>query len=238
MIVKTVSQEVAEIIRDGTIRIGSLAYYRDIEDIHRADFFEGVPSRFIKGEVGPLSADELNTISREVGSIYRFSGPRKLMLHGDSTLRIDSDFNVHIFCASQVDATRELHEFKKFGDCQFEIVDVDGFSRAIGRGLLDAYSRGVIRMRDKDMDQIQGAYEAVVYDEKQGGYISWQEDQKIPLVNAGAVFTKLKKFQPEKEFRFVWAPYSRAKKLNCHLPHGHKFVDLNVTNLNRYIRWL
>jgi hypothetical protein len=48
MIVKRLCDHGYTAIKDNKIRIGSINYYRDIEDEHRRDGLEGAPAQFLR----------------------------------------------------------------------------------------------------------------------------------------------------------------------------------------------
>jgi hypothetical protein len=101
-IVKRLDDTAFEFLKNGSIRIGSLLYYRSIEDISRKDNFEGQrPVHVQGGDEYPtvLTSDEFNTISEHVGSIIRINKKElKINIKGKGKFIIDSDWNIFVFC--------------------------------------------------------------------------------------------------------------------------------------------
>jgi hypothetical protein len=79
MIVKSVSAKVADLINNEIIRIGSLLYYKEIEDSKRNDSLEGIPDKVLTRPVGgKITSEEFNKVSDEVSSVIRVKKPINL----------------------------------------------------------------------------------------------------------------------------------------------------------------
>lgn len=234
-IVKRFNDEAFESLQRGVIRIGSLAYYRkNIESSERLDVTEGPIGALIHSQEGTveLSGEQLNCVMKEIGVRYRISTKFKVTLQKGVVLKIDSDVNVFIFCAS-IDALEDEALSQKFGQNVVEVVDAAGFSKLISAHL----HQKVIVEKCLDLkgnaDRIGGAYEPVSYREKTPRAL---HELKGSGVDMSGVFVKPRGYEQEREFRFAWIPLWSNNETACDLPVSFKYIDLEIPEVWKYLR--
>lgn len=304
MIIKTVSYQVSKKIKQGIIRIGSLQYYKEIEDKIRRDSSEGIPDKLISGKAGTvISAEEFNKVSDSVGGKININAPiklifavsekietnaelesfinsnnkykydpdkGKLILKGQMTdkeyftiiqcytnktgiekidnlkkksintignITIQSDYNIHVFCAYE-NKHKSVDSNNKFGNKIFKIKNLKIFSKLIANHLLLKYKSGELKTNG-DFDSISFGDAKVTYTDIKSDkdYVTKSKDG-LPNYNMDAVFTKPIQYVSENEHRFVWFPYSNDDNTSAPLAFGHKYIDLYIKDLDRYIEWV
>lgn len=232
-IVKRFNDGAFESLKRGVIRIGSLAYYRRIESSERIDAEEGPLGAIIHAREGDvqLSAEQLNGVMEAVGARYRLNRLGAVLRKG-ATLKIDSDVNVFVFCTS-IDAAQDETLSTKFGQNIVEIVDTAGFSKLISRHLHQKVLVEKCLNLNGNADRIGGGYEPVSYGKKTPREM---HELKGEAVNLSGVFVKPRRYEEEREFRFVWIPLWLNDSTGCDLPIDFKYLDLDIPEIWQYLR--
>jgi hypothetical protein len=241
-LVKRLDDTAFEFLKNGSIRVGSLLYYRNIEDESRKDNLEGQPPVHVQGgEESPtvLTADEFNSMSEHVGSVFRINKKDlKFNIKGKGKFIIDSDWNVFVFCCS-IDAPdqEELHE--KFGKNKIEIHDPKMFSHLIALSLNKHVIDGEAVKLQGQADSISHGHRSIIYKDKSA--LTPQDvenNSNRGVFNLSEAFVKDVEFEAENEYRFVWFPYDNPSKTMCNLPYGFKYIDLKIPEIWGAIRVL
>src|SRR4030067_2829253 len=101
----------------GRIRLGSLFYYREIEDGNRKDSSEGpIPFHIFEQE---LDADRFNNLA--AGTPFRLKSPWKIKIEGAGRLIIQNEFNTFVYCCSW--SKDKAVPNPKFGNSAYKIKD-------------------------------------------------------------------------------------------------------------------
>lgn len=239
-IIKRLGDTAFEQFSQGNIRVGSLSYYRGIEDAARADATEGPRPVHVQGrgdDPVTISAEEINSLATQAGSAIRVEDPNlKFNLKGKGKMLFYSDVNIFVFCASRVvDDCKDLDP--KFGTNFVEITEPDRFARMVARVLSnEIFAKKAISLKGK-ADSISFAHREVTYQNKGSvagsGSTSSSSTSNFPLDEA---FVKPPEFEREREYRFVWLPFFNPGGTACNLPIGFKYVDINVPDLSQVCR--
>ncbi|PCJ25082.1 MAG: hypothetical protein COA96_08025 [SAR86 cluster bacterium] len=230
---------------NGHVRIGSLLYYRKIEEESRNDRNEGFRSYFIEGkkDVGrKIEAGEFNKVAALAGSNIRFNtdrpNPLALQMRGGGKFTFDSDINLFVFCATIEDEPNPSLN-KKFGAHKIHVFDPDRFKDLVRNELLNLIlHKRSIKLPGK-ADSISATHHEVLYRDKPAVNVDdVREDLEHPALNTDDVFIKPQNegFEEECEYRFCWIPSDNPTGTMCNLPTGFKFIDLEIPDIKSAIR--
>ena len=230
---------------NGHIRIGSLLYYRKIEEESRSDRNEGFRSYFIEGEkdVGrKIEAGEFNKVAALAGSNIRFNtdrpNPLALQMRGGGKFIFDSDINLFVFCATIEDKPNPSLD-KKFGAHKIHIFDLERFKDLVKNELLNhLFQKRSIKLTG-NADSVSAGHHKVLYRDKPSiNSDDVPEDLEYPSLNMDDVFIKPhgEGFEEEHEYRFCWLPFDNPTGTMCSLPTGFKFIDLKIPDIKSAIR--
>lgn len=220
---KVVNDTVAELILNGSIRIGSALYYRDMEDVVRADRGEGAKGIEITNSTDymSLNVDQVNKLlgqsfapfkSNTIG--FKFKGKKG----SKTTLR--SEANILMFCVTQ-DKTVD-----KFGNRVFKLNNLNQFGLEVSEALAHEVAKGNIKLNSL-LARIEYRFAPVNYSEK-GAIPFNDENDSLPIV-LDDFFTKTVDFSEEKEIRTVW--YFLAENGAVLQPQaGFKFIDIKIND--------
>jgi hypothetical protein len=107
---KYLKREHAEdILKNGTIRIGTLYEYRNIEDIERKDAKEGVQSRFTEIS-SPIKATKKEHLPGLFKNFFSMKGGTANILSG-SLDKIDIFVDVYMYCMSEIYCETLMKDF-------------------------------------------------------------------------------------------------------------------------------
>jgi len=150
---------------------------------------------------------------------------------------MNSEFNVHVFCAYQ-QTDESIDSNRKFGDKVFAIKNIKLFSKLIADCLLVQYQSGKLKTTG-DFDSVSFGNLKVIYSDTKSDkdYVTKSKDG-LSVYDLNAAFIKPNFYSPENEYRFIWFPYSRKNDTVARLPFGHKYIDLYIRDLDRYIEWI
>ena len=245
-IIKRYTPEGYKALREGWIRIGSLQYYRRIEDASRADAGEGPRGVIFYGDKSgnrTITAEEMNRASIQAGSIFRIVKPEfKVVLENNTSLVIDTDMNLLVFCTTIVKGNnhKDEHLSRKFGEHTVAVTNVTLFEKLITNALLLKFVVNKEIALKSEVHSISYCRQKVMYQQK--GYIPAEEVKvngtQEPVLNSKDVFMKDVRFAEENEMRFVWFPQNDQLKMACSLPFGFKYLDLHVPKIWKAIRLL
>lgn len=232
MIFKKVNEEVAKKVKEGFLRIGSLKYYKKIEDRERRDNLEGIPDKKLFGNGRIFTPQEVNKINESVGSVFRIK--KAVQIIGEGAIIIEGDWNIHIFCTSVGD-NEIAKSLNKFGSKAFEIINPERFSKIVANVLYEQYKNDLLK--NKEIDTVYYFNKKVEYlDTKDSKDYIKNDELGLRVVDIQAAFTKPGSFSDESEHRFIWSPQS--KNLHVPLTYGHEYVDIYIPNLENEIKWL
>lgn len=224
-----------------TIRIGSLKYYRGIEDNNRRDDTEGLPSLLMRSpdEGRVVTAQEFNAYSEATGSPIRINSDKlKLNFKGKGTMIFESEINFPVYCTTIIDANRKSnHESTEhLGEHKVRIINPQDFKDMVALNLLKCFQSGSIKLRGS-YDSVSSAMRDVIYQDKNpiddcGRPLNIQN----PTMDIGNAFIKPKMYSHENEFRFIWLPYDNPSKMACALPYGFRYIDLRIPGIRSCIQ--
>lgn len=122
-----------EALTNGSLRIGTIYYYKQFEDDAIGDSSEGLqPYLLSPKEDSPiiLGGKEADRIFKQSG--FSFSHDWRIDLGTKGKLLIDNIFNTFIYCCSYSESnTPEV--INDFGDSFFIITDPDAFAHMVGQ---------------------------------------------------------------------------------------------------------
>ena len=215
-----------------SLRIGSVLYYREIEDARFRDEAEG-DGRIIHRAKTPLTAEAHNRIFAE--QPYRLSDGWTIDTGGIPLLSEKSEFNAFVFSCSLLQRNHEIPKLaqKLKSDARYFIKNPLGFADAVAQGLKNHLT---VAMQDAHMPQSAREKLHLLEVLPVFGPVKYTTDSKDRLVTDGNIetfrskqlrlepfFQKNPKFQDEKEFRFVWLVNLGSMEKND--------FDLTTTNL-------
>jgi len=200
----------------GTIQIGNIEWFRDIENEKIKDPFEGRTKYSIhtKREPIELSVEQVNAITND----YHFSGT--LTIGPNSYF---SDYlkvpNAFVFSTSYI---FDKNLMKKFGcDACYKITDIANFVKSIYHEINKQYqllfyvANKVTYVKTKEIFITNKNKNAVI---RTTPYNRSKSD-KLKAIYIEDYFTKPDAFKEEKEFRFIFVPRTPICKnplyLNC-----------------------
>jgi len=235
VLVKRFEEEAFESLKRGIFRVGTLAYYRDIEEHERRDAGEGPPPvNFEASDGAPrvIEAEEFNRVSGALGVPFKINAPLKLKLNCPGKLILDTGLNVFIFCATDEDGPNPALD-SKFGRRKIFIPDPNAFSDAIANKLfLEVIHARTVKVNE-NANSISHGHSAVAYRPKPALRPEDITDTRIDLTQ---VFIKeLGRYGQEMEYRFMWFPEDNRNNKLCFLPLGLKYLDLNFPEIWNYI---
>ena len=196
-----------------SLRVGSVLYYREIEDRRFRDEDEG-DGRIVHRAKTPLTAEVHNRIFAE--QPYRLSDGWTIDTSGVPLLSEKSQFNAFVFSCSLLQRNHEIHkQAQKFkSDARYFIKDPLGFADAVAQSLK---SHLAVAIRDAHMPQSAREKLHLLEVLPVFGPVKYTRDSKDRLVTDEDLesfrprqlrlepfFQKNPKFQDEKEFRFIW----------------------------------
>jgi hypothetical protein len=235
VLVKRFGEEAFKSLKRGNFRVGTLAYYRDIEEVERRDSGEGpAPVHFEASNGVPrvIEAEEFNRVSGAVGVPFKINAPLKLKLKGPGKLILDTGLNVFVFCATEEDGPNPALD-SKFGRRKIYIPDPNAFSDAIANKLfLEVIHARTVKVNE-NANSISHGHGAVAYRPKPA---LRAEDITDPRINLTQVFIKgFGPYEQEMEYRFMWFPEDNRNNKLCFLPPGLKYLDLNFPEIWNHI---
>jgi hypothetical protein len=239
-VIKRLNKENFDRMLSGHIRIGSLRYYRNIEDENRKDGSEGLIPLHVKaeGEDRIFTGSEFNKISYASGSRIRMKDDFKIRMKEGVTFRSDSDLNAYMFCTTVEDDKFESLD-KKFGDHKIEIFDLREFGRIISRKLEEeTFELGCLEA-EGEADSITCGQAKVLYMSKESiNYDTLNRPGSEPSVNIDGMFIKPsgEGYEEENEYRFVWYPFHNPSRTMCSIGLGFKYKDLYAPDIKSVIR--
>lgn len=196
-----------------SLRIGSVLYYREIDDARFRDENEG-DGRIVHRAKTPLTAEVHNRIFAE--QPYRLNEGWTIDTGGIPLLSERSEFNAFVFSCSLLQRNHEIPKLaQKFkSDARYFIKSPLGFADAVAEGLRKHLA---VAMRDAPMPQsareklhlleVLPVFGAVKYTtESKNRFVIEDniETFRAKQLRLEPFFQKEPRFQEEHEFRFVW----------------------------------
>jgi len=237
-IVKRVSEHVMSELRKGVIRIGSIHYYRSIEDANRKDSLEGLPpiSLATKGGNRIINHEQFNKLSSYSGQGFKLQDGWSFELKQGASLKFEHMANIFVFCVS-IDEGEQSDLSHKFGTHIYEITNIDMFANMITDELMKIISDKNLIIDDGGYDSVRWSMRPIKYKEKSEIDSDLLKQLQTPReFDMQQVFTKDFSFKEEKELRFVWFPQCSTEDRFFTLPANFTFVDLYLPNLWNSIR--
>lgn len=203
----------AAALNQTSLRIGSVLYYREIEDRRFRDEDEG-EGRIVHRSKTPLTAEVHNRIFSEHS--YRLHHDWKIETNGVPLLSERSLFNPFVFSCSLLRRNHEISSLaREFGsDARYFIKNPRDFADTVARGLKDYLS---IAMKDAYMPQSAREKLHLLEVLPIFGLVRYTTESKDQFVSDENIdsfrpkqlrlepfFRKHPTFENEKEFRFIW----------------------------------
>lgn len=227
----------------GKIRIGTINYYRSIEDEHRADGKEGLGSIVWTGQ--ELSAEYHNKIFPPFDNHFLPAG-WTIKNNGIPILGSYPNFNAYLFCYSEVSSQEEITATSGGkGEDFYCIADLPSFVRTVSDALMPMM---IDLVREHSPDEHQEALLRHLNILDVTYRINYSNESKNREVNEGNVegfnpmsfhpqdfFQKEEQFAYEKEIRTVWLPVTinplTGKELPIQIPSEWLHLDLELGEL-------
>jgi hypothetical protein len=223
-------------IKRNKLRIGSLYYYRKIEDQNRQDKTEGLPTILMRSppEGRTVSATEFNQYAKAAGLPFKINNAKlKINFKGRATMRFESEINFLVFCSTFIDGD-DLESIKNtdhLGEHLIEITDPQKFKDLVALKLLDCFQ--------DDSIKIKGFFDSI---SSSMTFVRYQDNEEIDdhgeflqslnkTIDLGHAFIKPTSYSPESEYRFIWLPFDNSSGTACPLPFGFKFIDIEVPDI-------
>jgi hypothetical protein len=200
-------------LKEGAIRIGTINYYRKIEDDTRQDANEGLGEVIWKGQ--KLSAEDHNRI---------FTFTEKVQMINDWTIENKGvplvgsypNFNVYTFCFSQTSSLKdsELERISGGKDSHYYFIeDLPEFVAILTK---EIYKAGVEFIKNNKTDitpellkkvRVIDTVYAINYDDSSKARIVTEENVKTfdpTILHTKDFFQKHTSFSHEQEIRIIW----------------------------------
>jgi len=242
-LVKTLALEHRDAaLENGSVRIGTINYYRDIEDKARKDADEGLGHIIWSGQ--ELSSADHNKLFERTDRHRLADGwtikNRGVPLHGSYP-----NFNVFTFCFSEVSHTDEIAKTSgSKGTRYYFITNLKEFVERIKRGLIPVAHAAIEKYAPDQADEIKKGLEVLPVTYR----IRYSDDSKARVVNESNIdsidpmalttwdfFQKKTFFSYEREIRTCWFFFyndKNAKKDVLSIPHpDERHVDLTLGSL-------
>jgi hypothetical protein len=240
-IIKRLSKENFKRILSGNIRIGSLRYYRNIEDENRNDTAEGLIPLHIKAENGDriVKRSEFNKMAFASGSAIRINEDKfKIRMREGVTFTSSSDINAYMFCTTlEEDLNRDLDE--KFGGYKIEITNPREFGQVISGKLAEETFNNKTLIAKGVADSFMCGQAKVLYKPKESiDFDTLDKSGNEPSINIDGMFIKPsgQGFEEDKEYRFIWYPSHNPTQTMCSIPMDFEFVDLHIPEIKDFIK--
>ena len=223
-------------IKRNKLRIGSLSYYRKIEDQNRQDKSEGLPTILMRSppEGRTVSAIEFNNYAKAAGLPFKINNEKiKLNFKGPGVMRFESEINFLVFCTTFIDgdSLESLNDSAHLGEHLIKITDPQKFKDLIALKLLECFRDDSIKLKGI-FDSVSSAMDYVRYQTKEeiddNGGIFQSINASVDL---GHAFIKPTSYSHESEYRFIWLPFDNSSGTACQLPFGFKFIDIEVPDI-------
>jgi hypothetical protein len=224
-------------LEKGCIRLGTISYYREIEDEARRDILEGEKQSYIGGEGKhvTLPAEQVNKYEKYLG--LNLGDNIQIKMGPKSKIYSPPQFNALTFCCSVSD---DIH----LGDEFYSIINLSEFcldiSRILDSNLLDKLGDDV----SKETHEFLGIHKCVEYVDNKGFNLLDNNDvMKVENRNGihlSEVFEKEESFSPEKEYRFIWVPVEKSLKqgdldfVYGSIPENPKYYDVYSHDIKKY----
>ncbi len=223
-------------IKLNKLRIGSLSYYRKIEDQNRQDKSEGFPTILMRSppEGRTVSAAEFNHYAKVAGLPFKINNDKiNLNFKGSGVMRLESEINFLVFCTTFIDGngSESLKDSAHLGEHLIKITDPQKFKDLIALKLLDCFRDDSIKLKGS-FDSVSSAMDYVRYQKKEeiddNGSILRSINASFDISHA---FIKPTSYCHESEYRFIWLPFDNSSGTACQLPFGFKFIDIEVPGI-------
>lgn len=206
----------------GTIAIGNIELYRDIENTAISDPYEGrtVYAIETEGEAVKLSVEQVNAITND----YHITANLEVGPHSffRDSLKVP---NAYAFSVSRK-LDQQLMTTLGY-DAYYKIKDIQGFMRVIYNelnrrtGLLFSVADRISYVETKTFKITNANKDKVI---RTSPY-NKSKSERLKTIYIEDYFTKLDKFQHEEEFRLLFIPAARISKqlvsLDCKELLGH-----------------
>lgn len=229
-------------LKFGKIRIGTINYYRNIEDTSRQETGEGLGNIVWAGD--ELSAEDHNRIFSPFEKVQLKKG-WKIKTSGVPLHGTYPNFNAYTFCYSEVSNTKEIDSTSGGkATSYYFITDPPEFIKKISIGLRPVAVEAIRKYEPENADRLieNLTVEDVTY------RIHYSDTLKSRVVNQENLSTFIPKtfypqdffqkptsFSNEKEVRTIWLFWSKdhsGKKYLLPLPHpDEKHQDLELGQL-------
>lgn len=227
----------------GEIRIGTINYYRSIEDEHRVDGQEGFGSIVWTGQ--ELSAEHHNKIFSPFDSHLLADG-WTIKNNGTPIFGSYPNFNAYLFCYSEVNSLEEISATSGGkGEDFYCIADLPSFVRTIRDALMptmidlvtehnpDEHHEALLKhLKILDVTyRINYSYESKNREVNEDNVENFNPKSFHPQ----DFFQKEEQFAYEKEVRTVWLPVTinplTGKELPIHIPSEWLHLNLELGEL-------
>lgn len=240
-------------LRCGTIKIGSLHEYRDIEEEQIADRQEGFIELVLKLDDIHLKLDEFQEFLNSHNSYASFEtighintgGPSDAVpgLHHFPRFHAKSNLNrnnLFVFCLSAVENHEEVKISTEYDDCwHFEKDDIQEMALGLIKGLFSSIwsNRRVIFPKHNlsESFEIEACWEQITYTPRKivvNNYIYHTNRLKYLEMVRRPQFIKPIDFSSEKEFRICFDIYDNGVMLHPAVKH----IIISAENIKHLIR--
>lgn len=230
----------AAALEDGQVRIGTINYYREIEDAQRADGEEGLGKIVWCGQ--KLEQDNFNKIFTPFDSIQMINGwsieNKGLPIHGSYP-----NFNAFVYCYSEVENAEQIASTAGGkGDSFVCIANPARFVASIRKQLEPLIVRWLQEHAEpSEKEQILKTLEILDVNYR----INYSNERKDRLVDESNIdefdpkafhpqdfFQKATSYSYEREVRTVWLPVAKhpntGDDVPLAIPAEWKFQDINA----------
>ncbi len=227
-------------LRKGKVRIGTINYYRQIEDAERADGEEGLGKVVWCGQ--HLSQENFNKIFSPFDGIEMING-WSIENKGCPILASYPNFNAFVYCYSAVENLGEIASTARGkGDSYFCVANPARFVSSVREKLTPIIRRAVQdRAAPEEREQILNTLEILDVNYR----INYDDERKDRLVDEANIddfnpmafhpqdfFQKATSYSYEQEVRTVWLPIAKhpitGKDVPLSIPPEWKHRDIKA----------
>ena len=211
LIIKYTNQKYVEaMLNEGKVRLSTFWDFQVHERAEVRDPDEGQSGFIFRNtQSAPwvITAEQLNLASMGVTERPRWKEPKTLMPGDEGWIEGAGGFNTFMYSSTTADAP-STQLMDKFGyDAAVEIVDIESFARFTGE-VLQRHLSSELELDKYDCTATRCLMRSVDYVESKRRLVTPSTVEVLPgqnsLTDARELFTKIKRFEPESEFRIAY----------------------------------
>ena len=200
-------------LKEGAIRIGTINYYRKIEDDTRKDANEGLGEVIWKGQ--KLSAEDHNRIFTFTEKVKMKEGT-SIENRGMPLVGSYPNFNVYTFCISRSDSLEDSELERISGGKDSHYYFIENLPEFVTILTKEIYKAGIEFIKNNNTDitaellkkvEVIDTVYAINYDDSSKARIVTEENVKTfdsTLLHPQDFFQKHNSFSNEQEIRIIW----------------------------------